>query len=102
MTARGSEERKKEQVAQRKGLATPSFQGQPTAGKPRGKEEAGPSPIRALRVWAQDDNEKKKQRKSKEKSKEKSEDRVTGGWPILWEEVPRFLLVSCMDASARH
>ena len=26
----------------------------------RAKEEAGPSPIRALRVWAQDDNENKK------------------------------------------
>ena len=26
----------------------------------RGKEEAGPSPIRALRVWAQDDNERQR------------------------------------------
>jgi hypothetical protein len=27
------------------------------------KEEAGPSPIRASRVWAQDDNEKQRQRR---------------------------------------
>ncbi len=35
-----------------------------TGEEQRGKEEAGPSPIRASRVWAQDDSEKL-QRKTK-------------------------------------
>ena len=32
------------------------------------KEEAGPSPIRALRVWAQDDNEKKRRERLRQKA----------------------------------
>ena len=34
----------------------------------RRKEEAGPSPIRASRVWAQDDNEKQRRRQERQKT----------------------------------
>jgi hypothetical protein len=46
----------------------------PTLTSATAKEEAGPSPIRAPRVWAQDDNERQRQRQERQRQR-KAEDR---------------------------